>query len=161
MFLSDDPSAPEHEVVLQVEEEGMMSAVVEVRYDAAYKYKYRLHWEGRPLDEEEDREVSPSRKMELNLNKFNEPSASSKSTDITNIAHRSSFFLDDWHSDHHKKNLSLRLLNGVILDMFGPVVVGVAMVVSTAESAGSKDKLSRHVTVQQDKDDVVLLVDNG
>ena len=60
VFLSDVPSAPEHEAVLQVEEEGVMSAVVEMRYGAAYKCKYRLYREGRPLDKEEDKEVSPS-----------------------------------------------------------------------------------------------------
>ena len=60
VFLSDVPSAPEHEAVLQVEEEGVMSAVVEMRCGAAYKYKYRLYREGRPLDKEEDKEVSPS-----------------------------------------------------------------------------------------------------
>ena len=58
VFLSDVPSAPEQEVVLQVEEEGMISAVVEMRCGAACKYKYRLHREGWPLDEEEDKEVS-------------------------------------------------------------------------------------------------------
>ena len=73
VFLSDDISAPEHEVVLQVEEEGVVSAVVEMRRGAAYKYKYRLYRESRPLDEEEDREVIPSRKRELVLDKFNEP----------------------------------------------------------------------------------------
>ena len=67
VFLTDDPSAPEHEVVLQVEEEGLMSAVVEMRCGAAYRYKYRLYREGKPLDEEEDREVFPSRKRELVL----------------------------------------------------------------------------------------------
>ena len=60
VFLSDVPSAPEHEAVLQVEEEGVMSAVVEMRCGAAYKCKYRLYREGRPLDKEEDNEVSPS-----------------------------------------------------------------------------------------------------
>ena len=62
VFLSDVPSAPGQEVVLQVEEEGMISAVVEMRCGAAYKYKYKycLHREGWPLDEEEDKEVSPS-----------------------------------------------------------------------------------------------------
>ena len=60
MFLSDVPSAPEQEVVLQVEKEGMISAVVEMRCGAAYKYRSRLHREGWPLDEEEDKEVSPS-----------------------------------------------------------------------------------------------------
>ena len=62
VFLSDVPSAPEHEAVLQVEEEGVMSAVVEMRSrcGAAYKCKYRLYREGRPLDKEEDNEVSPS-----------------------------------------------------------------------------------------------------
>ena len=35
---SDDPSAPEHEVVLQ-DEEGVISEVVEMRCSAAYKYK--------------------------------------------------------------------------------------------------------------------------
>ena len=60
VFLSDVPSAPEHEAVLQVEEEGVMSAVVEMRCGAAYKCKYRLYWEGRPLDKKEDKEVSPS-----------------------------------------------------------------------------------------------------
>ena len=59
VFLSDVPSA-EHEAVLQVEEEGVMSAVVEMRCGAAYKCKYRLYREGRPLDKEEDNEVSPS-----------------------------------------------------------------------------------------------------
>ena len=73
MFLSDDISAPEHEVVLQVEEEGVVSAVVEMRRGAAYKYKYRLYRKSRPLDEEEDWEVIPSRKRELVLDKFNEP----------------------------------------------------------------------------------------
>ena len=60
VFLSDVPSAPEHEAVLQVEEEGVTSAVVEMRCGAAYKCKYRLYREGRPLDKEEDNEVSPS-----------------------------------------------------------------------------------------------------
>ena len=60
VFLTDVPSAPEKEVVLQVEEEGMISAVVEMRCGAAYKYKYRLHREGWLPDEEEDKEVSPS-----------------------------------------------------------------------------------------------------
>ena len=60
VFLSDVPSAPEHEAVLQVEEEGVMSAVEEMRCGAAYKCKYRLYREGRPLDKEEDNEVSPS-----------------------------------------------------------------------------------------------------
>ena len=60
VFLSDVPSAPEHEAVLQVEEEGVMSAVVEMRCGAAYKCKYRLYREGRPLDKEEDNEISPS-----------------------------------------------------------------------------------------------------
>ena len=60
MFLSDVPSAPEHEAVLQVEEEGVMSAVAEMRCGAAYKCKYPLYREGRPLDKEEDNEVSPS-----------------------------------------------------------------------------------------------------
>ena len=60
VFLSDVPSAPEHEAVLQVEEEGVMSAVVEMRCGAACKYKYRFYREGRPLDKEEDKEVSPS-----------------------------------------------------------------------------------------------------
>ena len=60
VFLSDVPSAQEHAAVLQVEEEGVMSAVVEMRCDAAYKCKYRLYREGRPLDKEEDNEVSPS-----------------------------------------------------------------------------------------------------
>ena len=60
VFLRDVPSAPEHEAVLQVEEEGVMSAVVEMRCGAAYKYKYRLCREGRPLDKEEDKEVSTS-----------------------------------------------------------------------------------------------------
>ena len=60
VFLSDVPSAPEQEVVLQVEKEGMISAVLEMTCGAAYKYKYRLHREGWPLDEEEDKEVSLS-----------------------------------------------------------------------------------------------------
>ena len=73
VFLSRDvPSAPEHEAVLQVEE-GVMSAVVEMRCGAACKYKYRLYREGRPLDKEEDKEVSPSLKRELILHKLNEP----------------------------------------------------------------------------------------
>ena len=59
MFLSDVPSA-EQEVVLHFEEEGMISAVVEMRCGGAYKYKYRLYREGWPLDEEEDKEVGPS-----------------------------------------------------------------------------------------------------
>ena len=73
-FLSDVPSTPDHEPVLQAEE-GLMSAVVEMRCGAACKYKYRLHWEGRPLDKEEleDKEVSPSLKRELILDKLNEP----------------------------------------------------------------------------------------
>ena len=58
VFLSEVLSAPEHEVVLQVEEEGVMAAV-EMRCGAAYKYKYRLFREGRPLGKEEDKEVSP------------------------------------------------------------------------------------------------------
>ena len=71
MFLSDVPSAPDHEAVLQVEE-GVMSAVVEMRCGAACKY--RLYGEGRPLDKEEDKEVSPSlTKRELILDKLNEP----------------------------------------------------------------------------------------
>ena len=37
VFLSDVPSAPVQEVVLQVEEEGMISAVVEMRCSATYK----------------------------------------------------------------------------------------------------------------------------
>ena len=53
VFLSDVPSAPDHEAVLQVEE-GVMSAVVEMRCGASCKY--RLYREGRPLD----KEVSPS-----------------------------------------------------------------------------------------------------
>ena len=57
VFLSDVPSAPDHEAVLQVEEEGVMSAVVEIRCGAAYKCKYRLYREGRPLDKEEHNEV--------------------------------------------------------------------------------------------------------
>ena len=60
VFLSNVPSAPEHEAVLQVDEEGVMSAVVEMRCGAAYKCKYRLYREGRPLDKEEDNEVRPS-----------------------------------------------------------------------------------------------------
>ena len=72
MFLSDVPSAPDHKAVLQVEEE-VMSAVVEMRCGAACKYKYRLYREGRPLDKEEDKEVSPSLKRELILDKLNEP----------------------------------------------------------------------------------------
>ena len=60
VFLSAVPSEPEHEAVLQVEEEGVMSAVVEMRCGAACKYKYRLYREGRPLDKDEDKEVSPS-----------------------------------------------------------------------------------------------------
>ena len=60
VFLSDVPPAPEHKAVLQVEEEGVMSAVVEMRCGATYKCKYRLYREGRPLDKEEDNEVSPS-----------------------------------------------------------------------------------------------------
>ena len=71
VFLSDVPSAPEQEVVVQVEEEGMISAVVEMRCGAAYKYKYRLHREGWPLDEEEDKEVSLKRG--LILDKLTEP----------------------------------------------------------------------------------------
>ena len=72
VFLSDVPSAPDHEAVLQVEE-GVMSAVVEMRGGAACKCKYRLYREGRPLDKEEDKEVSPSLKRELILDKLNEP----------------------------------------------------------------------------------------
>ena len=72
VFLSDVPSAPDHEAVLQAEE-GVMSAVVEMRYGAACKYKYRLYREGRPLDKEEDKEVSPSLKRELILDELNEP----------------------------------------------------------------------------------------
>ena len=72
VFLSDVPSAPDHEAVLQVEE-GVMSAVVEMRCGAACKYKYRLCREGRPLDKEEDKDVSPSLKRELILDKLNEP----------------------------------------------------------------------------------------
>ena len=53
--------------VLQVEEEGVMSAVVEMRCGAAYKCKYRLYREGRPLDKEEDNEVSPSWRGSLSL----------------------------------------------------------------------------------------------
>ena len=60
VFLSNVPSATEHEEVLQVEEEAVMSAVVEMRCGAAYKCKHRLYREGRPLDKEEDKEVSPS-----------------------------------------------------------------------------------------------------
>ena len=64
VFLSDVPSAPEHEAVSQVEERKelviSMSAVVEMRCGAAFKCKYRLYREGRPLDNEEDKEVSPS-----------------------------------------------------------------------------------------------------
>ena len=60
VFLSDVPSAPEHEAVSPAEEEGVMSAVVDMRCSAAYKYKCRLYREGRPLDKEEDKEVSPS-----------------------------------------------------------------------------------------------------
>ena len=71
MFLSDVPSVLDHEAVLQVEE-GVMSAVVEMRCGAACKYKYRLYREGRPLDKEEDKEVSPSLKRELILDKLNE-----------------------------------------------------------------------------------------
>ena len=38
-------------MVLQFEEEGVMSAVVEMRCGAAYNYKYHLSdWEGRPLN---------------------------------------------------------------------------------------------------------------
>ena len=75
VFLSDVLSAPEQEVVLQVEEEGMILAVVEMRCGAAYtdEYKYRLHREGWPLDEEEDKEVSQSWKTELILDKLTEP----------------------------------------------------------------------------------------
>ena len=72
VFLSNVPSAPDHEAVLQVEE-GVMSAVVEMRCGAACKYKYRLYREGRPLDKEEDKDVSPSLKRELILDKLNEP----------------------------------------------------------------------------------------
>ena len=72
VFLSDVPSAPDHEAVLQVEE-GVMSAVVEMRCGAACADKYRLYREGRPLDKEEDKEVSPSLKRELFLDKLNEP----------------------------------------------------------------------------------------
>ena len=72
-ILSDVPSAPEQEVVLQVEEEGMISAVVEMRCVAAYKYKYRLYREGWPLDEEEDKELGPSWMRELILDKLTEP----------------------------------------------------------------------------------------
>ena len=57
VFLSDVPSAPEHEAVLQVEEEGVMLAVVEMRCGAAYKYKYRLYRESTPLDKENEKEV--------------------------------------------------------------------------------------------------------
>ena len=71
VFLSDVPSVLDHEAVLQVEE-GVMSAVVEMRCGAACKYKYRLYREGRPLDKEEDKEVSPSLKRELILDKLNE-----------------------------------------------------------------------------------------
>ena len=70
MFLSDVPSAPDHKAVLQVEE-GVMSTVVEMRCGAACKYKYRLYRE--LLDKEEDKEVSPSLKRELILDKLNEP----------------------------------------------------------------------------------------
>ena len=72
MFLSDVPSAPDHEAVLQLEE-GAMSAVVEMRCGAACKYKFRLYREGRPRDKEEDKEVSPSLKREPILDKLNEP----------------------------------------------------------------------------------------
>ena len=74
VFLSDVPSAPDHEAVLQVEE-GVMSAVpvVEMRCSAACKYKYRPYREGRPLDKEEDKEVRPSLRRELILDKLNEP----------------------------------------------------------------------------------------
>ena len=60
VFLSDDPSAPEHGVVLQVEE-GVMSAVVEVRCGAAYRYRYRLFREGRPLDKKTGKLAHPKR----------------------------------------------------------------------------------------------------
>ena len=46
--------------MLQVKEEGVMSAVVEMRCSAAYKYKHHLYREGRPLDREEEKEVSQS-----------------------------------------------------------------------------------------------------
>ena len=72
VFLSDVPSAPDHEAVLQVEE-GVMSAMLEMKCGAVCKYKYRLYWEGRPLDKEEDNEVSQSLKRELFLDKLNEP----------------------------------------------------------------------------------------
>ena len=67
------PVHPENEATLEVEEEGVISAVVEMRWGAAYKYKYRLYREGRPLDKKEDKEVSPFGKRELILHKLNEP----------------------------------------------------------------------------------------
>ena len=73
VFLSDVPSAPDHEAVLQVEE-GVMSAVVEMRCGAACKYKSIVSIGKAGLwTKEEDKDVSQSLKRELILDKLNEP----------------------------------------------------------------------------------------
>ena len=74
VFIATDGNA-EHEVDLRIEDAGRRrayTAVVQLSKHAAYTYTYRL-WHGQKSEvEHEEREVIPTRRRELVMDKFGE-----------------------------------------------------------------------------------------